>query len=79
MTAILIARLQLNLKRAGHAQSSRASASRISGNPFVQPSPAQAVHGAWTTDTRTEYATFFTIGNLAEDVNGLETCNSRRR
>ncbi|KAG9218400.1 hypothetical protein CCMSSC00406_0007999 [Pleurotus cornucopiae] len=72
MTAILIARLQLNLKRAGHAQSSRASTSRISGNPFVQPYPAQAVHGGWMTDTRTDYATFFTIGNLAEDVDGSE-------
>ncbi|KAJ8701263.1 hypothetical protein PTI98_000070 [Pleurotus ostreatus] len=70
MTAILIARLQLNLKRTGHAQSSRISASRISGNPFVQLSPAQAVHGG--TDTRTDYASFFTIGNLAEDVNDSE-------
>ncbi|KAF4581761.1 hypothetical protein EYR40_002779 [Pleurotus pulmonarius] len=72
MTAILIARLQLNLKRAGHAHSSRASTSRISGNPFVQPYPAQAARGGWMTDTRTDYTTFFTIGNLAEDVDDSE-------
>lgn len=70
MTAILVARLQLNIKHANHMQSGRIPTSRISKNPFVLPRPTQVVHEGRVADTRTDYTSFFTIGNLAEDIDG---------